>query len=135
VPRRLLHWRDRADRLSRRDPRYSLARFTACKAAFLAGGFLRDRASFVLWGYGATGKALAAALAAHDRTPECILEVHPRRIGQSIAGTPVRGLEALSTLPGRAVIVSVAGAGPRADIRAWLAARGLVEGRDFVVAA
>lgn len=135
VPRRLLLWRDRPDRLSRVDGRYSLERFTACKAAGLARGFLRDRASFALWGYGGTGKALARALALLGHRPSCILEVHPGRVGQRIAGVPVLGLEALDGLRGLPIVASVAGAGPRAEIRAHLAARGFVEERDFVVAA
>lgn len=135
VPRRLLLWRDRPDRLSRVDGRYARDRFTACKAAGLTRSFLRDSSSYVLWGYGDTGKALARALASHGRRPVCILEVHPRRIGQRIDGVPVVGLEALAGVRGTPIVASVAGAGPRAEIRAHLGARGFVEGRDFVVAA
>ena len=41
-----------------------------------------------LWGYGGTGRALAKALRAHDRHPDAIVELHPRRIGQRIQGAP-----------------------------------------------
>ena len=36
VPRRLLAWRDSAERLTRRHPAYAQERIVACKAAFLA---------------------------------------------------------------------------------------------------
>jgi glycosyltransferase involved in cell wall biosynthesis len=135
VPRRLVAWRDSANRLSRRDARYGLDRFTACKAAFLARGFLGASEGYVLWGYGDTGKALARALAEHGRRAVAIVEVHPGRIGQCIAGTPVLGLEALDAFRGTPLVVSVAGAGPRAEIRTHLTRRGFLEGRDYVCAA
>ena len=64
VPRRLLSWRDAPGRLSRTSPTYALERFTACKAAFLADSFLRGTPTYILWGYGDTGKTLRQALLA-----------------------------------------------------------------------
>jgi len=143
VPERLHLWRDQPDRLSRRDPTYGLDRFTACKAAFLADGLLRNRPSYVLWGYGDTGRALRRALLTHGRAPSHVVELHPGRLGDQcggrpgnrIHGAPVIRPEALLELRPRALVVSVAGAGPRAEIRAALAAMGFQEGRDFVCAA
>jgi glycosyltransferase involved in cell wall biosynthesis len=135
VPRRLIGWRDGAGRLSRTDPRYGLDRFPACKAHFLARGYLAGSESFVLWGYGDTGRTLARALLDVGRRPSRIVEVHPRRIGQRIGGVPVVGLDALPGVRGEPLVVSVAGPGPRAQIRAHLAALGFAEGRDFVTAA
>ena len=48
---------------------------------------------------------------------------------------PVVGPAALTALPRRPLVVSVAGAGPRAKIRAALSEMGFEELRDFVVAA
>jgi glycosyltransferase involved in cell wall biosynthesis len=135
VPRRLLLWRQGAERLSRSDPRYALARFVECKAAFLAEGFLADAPRYVLWGYGDTGRALRRALARHERHPAHIVELHPGRLGQTIHGAPVVAPDALHGLPRRPLVVSVSGAGPRAEIRAALAAMEFRELRDFVVAA
>lgn len=135
VPRRLLCWRDRSDGATRTDPRYSLAQFTACKAHYLAHGFLARGTSYVLWGYGDTGRLLRRALALHGKTPSHVLEVKASRIGQRIHGTPVVPLTALPSLRGRPIVVSVARAGPRAEIRQVLAAAGFVEGIDFVCAA
>ena len=136
VPRRLLGWRQNHGGLSRRDPRYGRDRFTACKAHFLASGLLRDRETYTLWGYGATGRALARELSRLGRTPACIVEVHPRRIGQRIRGAPVISPDELPKRPeGRALIASVAGPEARKLIRAHLMARGYRETEDFICAA
>jgi cellulose synthase/poly-beta-1,6-N-acetylglucosamine synthase-like glycosyltransferase len=135
VPRRLLSWRDRAARLSRTDPCYGLDRFTACKAAFLADGFLRDTASYVLWGYGDTGKALHRALLGHGKRPSEIVEVHPGRLGQRVHGAPVISVEELLRRRLSRVVASVAGGEARRQIRQALTAVGLEETRDFVCAA
>lgn len=135
VPRRLVAWREHGRRLTRTHPRYGLPRFTACKAHFLVRMFLASHERFALWGYGDTGRLLLGALAPFGRTASWIVDVHPRRIGQRIHGVPVVGLEGLDRVRGCPLVVSVAGARPRAEIRDYLEQRGWVELRDFVVAA
>jgi len=135
VPRRLLLWRDRPTRLSRTSPVYGLDRFTACKAAFLAAGFLASDAGYVLCGYGATGKALFRALAAHGKRPTHIVELHPGRLGKIIHGARVVPPPALAEIPRQPIVVSVAHVEPRTEARATLRAMGFIEGRDFVCAA
>ena len=135
VPRRLLAWRQREGRLSRTHPAYSIERFTACKASFLAEGFLAKSERYVLWGYGATGRALRRALSVHGRTPSAIVELHPGRLGNRIHGAPVLPPEALAGRDPEPVVVSVAGATPRARIRAELDRMGYRETEDFVCAA
>jgi len=135
VPRRLLAWREGPGRLSRRSPAYAQERFTACKAAFLAAGFLSGHPRYVLWGYGGTGRALRRALAEHGRLPARVVELHPGRLGQRIHGAPVVPPSALAEGPRLPVVVSVAGAGPRQEIRSALRAMHYVECRDFICAA
>jgi glycosyltransferase involved in cell wall biosynthesis len=135
LPRRLLAWRDAPGRLSRRDPRYAIARFTACRAHFLSAGFLRGHDHYVLWGYGRTGRLLRVALAAHGHTPSHIVEIKRGRLGQIIHGAPVIPPGALPAVRGTPIVVSVARDGPRAEIRAALARMGLVERRDYLCAA
>lgn len=135
VRRRLLAWRHQPDSLSRRDERYSLPRFTDCRAHYLAAGFLADVDRYVLWGYGRTGRELRRALAELGKTPSHIVEVMPTRIGNTIHGAPVVAIDALPALAPRPIVVSVARAGPRAEIRAALAAMGFVDGIDYVCAA
>ncbi|RPJ70734.1 MAG: glycosyltransferase family 2 protein [Acidobacteria bacterium] len=135
VPRRLLSWRDRADSLSRSDGRYGRAQFTACKAHYLAAGFLSGADDYILWGFGETGQALRRALASHGKHPSLIVEVKPSRVGKRIHGAPVIRPEALGDAARRPLVVSVAHAGPRAEIRGILTSMGFVEGLDFVCAA
>lgn len=139
VPRILLAWRESDRSLSRTGEAYGIDRFTHCKAHYLKAHFLGDRDSYVLWGYGGTGRSLRKALAARGCEPSCIVEVHPGRLGQAIRGAPVIPPQALPDLrrtngPLR-IIASVAGEGPRSLIRASLEAMGFVEGCDYVCAA
>jgi glycosyltransferase involved in cell wall biosynthesis len=135
VPRRLLAWRDSPDRLTRTAPAYARERLTALKAAMLADGLLAGRATYVLWGYGGTGRALRRALLARGRRPSHVVEVHPGRLGNRIHGAPVVPPETLTDLRRERVVASVAGAEARAKIRAALATMGFVELRDFVCTA
>ena len=135
VPRRLLCWRQGPRRLSRTSDSYSIARFTACKASFLARGFLARSDDYVLWGYGGTGRALQRALREQGKRPTAIVELHPRRLGETIQGAPVIRPERLPELPRRPVVVSVAGEIARSEIRTDLAAMGFRELRDYVCTA
>jgi glycosyltransferase involved in cell wall biosynthesis len=135
IPRRLHVWRDGPRRLWRLDARYRQERFTACKAAFLAGGLLARTDTYVLCGYGATGRALRRALLAHGKRPSHVVDVHPGRLGMRIHGAPVISIAELAAAPRRPVVASVAGETPRGLIRAALAAIGLRENADFVCAA
>ena len=135
VPRRLLLWRDHAGRLSRVDERYHEARFTWLKALHLSESFLAGFAKYVLWGYGGTGKALSEALAERGHQPSYIVEVHPGRLGQTIRNAQVIEPAALRLIPKLPLVVSVAGAIPRTQIRQALAGMGFIESSDFVCAA
>ena len=135
VARRLLSWRDGPDRLWRRSPAYATERFVALKASFLASGFLKDRDTYVLWGYGETGKALRRALEAEGKRPGTIVELHPGRLGRKIHGAPVIPPEDLRGVSGRPIVVSVARAKARGEIREILEGMGFRERTDFVCAA
>lgn len=132
---RLLHWRDGSGRLSRSSARYSIPAFTACKAEFLAEGYLKHVERYVLWGYGDTGKALAEALAQRGKHPSAIIELHPGRLGQLIRGVRVIPPEALPSLPKQPLLVSVAGLKPRTEIREALTQMGFTETLDYVCCA
>jgi glycosyltransferase involved in cell wall biosynthesis len=135
VPRRLLCWRDGAGRLTRTGPAYRRERFDELKAAALAEGFLAGSPTYVLWGYGHTGRRLRRALLRHGKQPSHIVELHPGRLGQRIHGAPVISPEELASLPRGRLIASVAGEAPRAEIRAALHRLGYRELTDFVCVA
>lgn len=135
APRRLHAWRDSDHRLSRRHPRYAIRAFVACKAEFLARGFLAAHRRYVLWGFGGTGRALRRELDRFDRRPAYVIELHPGRLGNVIHGARVVPPEALGDLPRLPVVASVAGAEARRRIRAHLDRLGLIETVDYVCAA
>ncbi len=135
VPRRLLAWREHPGRLWRNDAAYAQERFLACKAEHLARGFLAGCERYGLWGYGETGKALRRALEQHGKRPGHIVELHPGRLGETIHGAPVVRPEALPAQPRLPLVVSVAGAVARTEIRATLARLGWRELVDYVCAA
>jgi glycosyltransferase involved in cell wall biosynthesis len=135
VPERLLSWRDGPARLSRTGPAYAQQRFVACKAHYLSLSRFHVHPQYVLWGYGDTGRQLTRALAACGRHPSHIVELHRGRLGQKIAGARVIPPHELASVPYRNVVASVAGAGPRGEVRTALVGMGYVEGRDFVCAA
>jgi cellulose synthase/poly-beta-1,6-N-acetylglucosamine synthase-like glycosyltransferase len=135
VPRKLLAWRDSPTRLSRSSETYSVERFTACKAEHLAESFLAESSHYALWGYGATGRGLQRALRERGKRPAVILELHPGRIGNSIAGAPVLRPDDWLRSPRHRLVVSVAGAAARSEIRTALSRAGLRDGTDYVCAA
>jgi glycosyltransferase involved in cell wall biosynthesis len=135
VPRRLLAWRHSSDRLSRRDPRYADLRFVACKAEFLAAGFLQGSREYLLWGFGRTGRALARELRARGRHPAAIVELDPRKLGQRIHGALVVPPEALPAPGELPLLASVAGIDARTRIRAHLDARGWREREHYLCCA
>jgi hypothetical protein len=135
LPRRLLFWRDSPNRYSRVAEHCKMDRIAECKAWFLCESLLKDHAEYTLWGYGHTGRRLRRLLSTRGKRPAQIIELHPGRIGQRIAGAPVITPEGLLAAPRRPLVVSVAGEGPRGQIRAFLSERGFVESVDFVCAA
>lgn len=135
VPTKLVGWRDGPNRLSRTSRACRSDRIVACKAHHLARGFLAGTEDYVLWGYGDTGRTLCKALFEHGKRPSHIVELHPGRIGQRIAGAPVISHAVLPDVPRRPVVVSVSGLVARSEIRHALAGMGFVELVDFVCAA
>jgi glycosyltransferase involved in cell wall biosynthesis len=135
VPKKLVAWRNEPGRLSQNSESYSVESFTACKAAHLAESFLADSDDYTLWGYGATGRNLQRALRKLGKQPATILELHPGRIGNTIASAPVIHPDDWLRAPRHRLVVSVAGAKPRSEIRAALKRAGLRDGTDYVCAA
>ena len=134
-PETLLDWRDRAERLTRTDPRYRVERFRDLKVAALGRGPLAGGRPSVVWGAGPVGKALARALADAGHAVVAFVEVDVDKIGQRIQGAPVVGLERVGQFPGALHLAAVGQPGARARIRTEAARLGLAEGRDLVALA
>ena len=131
VPETLLDWRESAERLTRTDGRYALARHVALKAAWLADGPLADRREVALWGAGQTGRAFARALSVHGVSVALFLEVDAKKIGRTISGAPVHSYEEAERVRGLPLLVAVGAPGARELIRSELSRRGFEETRDY----
>src|SRR4030095_8219131 len=110
-----LRWRDGSGRLTRVDPRYAAARFQALKVEALLAGPLRGGRRVVRWGGGPIGKGGARALG--GARVAAFVEVAPGRIGQTIHGAPVVGLQSAGEFPGALHLAAVGHAGARQRTR------------------
>jgi cellulose synthase/poly-beta-1,6-N-acetylglucosamine synthase-like glycosyltransferase len=135
VPRRLLAKRWHSQCLSRRSEVYAAERFLQCKASHLADSFLEQSDRYVLWGYGQTGRALRRALAERGKRAVAIVEVHPRRLGNTIHGAPVIAPDSLLAWREHPLVASVSGTDARNQIRVALSRMGYREWDEFVCAA
>ena len=134
TPETLLSWRDTPARLTRRDPRYAPGRFLALKIEALERGPLGPGRAAVVWGAGPVGKGWAKALLARGHTVAAFVEVDRRKIGGTIHGAPVVGVD--SAVGKDALHLAAVGQrGAREKIRAEAARRGLVDGRDLLAVA
>lgn len=137
VPRALLTWSDSPTRLTRSDPRYSVAAFYAVKAPFLARAVqasLDGRAVWV-WGAGRVTRGRARWLENAGLAVRGFIDVDPKKWGRHRDGRRVVGPEAVPNPEQALIIALVAKRGARELIRAHLRSRRYEEGRDFWVAA
>jgi glycosyltransferase involved in cell wall biosynthesis len=139
VPRVLLTWHDAPTRLTRTDARYSPDAFFRAKAEWIARELARVAGGkqIFVWGAGRHTRKRAAHLTAHGVTIAGYVDVDAKKTGRRLGGTglPVLADEALPK-PGEIFVLSyVTTRGARDYNRAKLAARGYVEGRDFLLCA
>jgi glycosyltransferase involved in cell wall biosynthesis len=132
VPEILLGWTDGAERLSRRDDRYSLANFQRAKAHFLARLPRARDHGVVLWGAGPIGKRMARLLKRESAHVHRFIEVNPRKIGVTIAGVPVIDVDSERADDDALHLAAVGQPGRRGEIRRCAAALNLIEGDDFL---
>jgi hypothetical protein len=131
LPATLLGWRESPGRATRTDPRYALARHVALKADALARGPLAGRTEVALWGAGPTGKAFADALAVHRISVALFVEVDRAKIGRTIRGAPVVGVDGVGRARGLPLLVAVGAPGARELIRAELTRAGFAETVEY----
>jgi glycosyltransferase involved in cell wall biosynthesis len=132
VPETLLRWRDSPGRLTRSDPRYGDACRHRMRAHFLARMAAVKERGVVIAGAGPIGKTLAVELRARGVAVRGFFEVHPRRIGETIHGAEVAGLDRFGSRWREAVLLSAVGVpGGRAQVAGLAEEAGYVEGEDF----
>lgn len=135
VPEVLLHWREHAGRVSRRDQRYVLEAFCRCKVHFLLRSLLRRRQGAVVWGAGPVGKRFGRELRRQGVSLRAFVDLDPRKIGQHIHGAPVVAPRQIGEYRQSLVLAAVGSPGARDEIREDLSLSGWTEGLDFCVVA
>lgn len=129
VPTKVMLWRDRADRLTRTDPRYRRDAFDRLKWDFLERRILPERQRIALWCGRLGSKPWLERLIALGK------DVTVVDIGRAKVrlGRPVVPPESLAALDIDLLLVSVGSRGARDEIRRYLAQRlpNLVEGRHW----
>ncbi len=140
VPRVLHYWRDRADRLTRTDPRYAVERFLECKAEHLALGPVGACRELIIWGSGPTGRRLSKHLLRRGAPLTAFVDIDPAKWGRTVRGVeviPPSGLEPFAVRRGEGLLLlaAVSSRGARAKIRAALDSNGWRETVDYWCAA
>lgn len=139
VPQVLFEWRERPERLTRTDSRYSLENFLRAKAHYLRRGPLQARDAVILWGAGMMGRRLSKHLLREGVPLRAFVDIDPRKIGRTRRGLPILPPEALLEQWGRynnpALLTAVGARNARLLIRERLEALGLKEGQDWWSAA
>jgi glycosyltransferase involved in cell wall biosynthesis len=143
VPRPLVTWRDRPDRLTRADLRYRddrrkrLVHGHLVDALVAAGEVERP---LLVWGAGAYGRRHVRGLreAAEARGVRlafrAFLDIDPHKVGRVVQGDlPVLDAAALTPPDGALILVAVASGGARPLIEARLAGRGWQRERDYMI--
>ncbi len=142
IDRPVLRWRHSSQRLTFKDPRYSLERFVEARARYLSAKLIAMREArganetakrVVVWGAGPTGKRLARAMEPHGVRAAMFVDIDPMKIGRTARGVPIVDMNAID-LERDFVVVAVGSRGARGLIRAELAKRGAVEGRHYLCA-
>ena len=139
LPQVLLEWRERAERLTRTDGRYSLENFLRAKAHYLARGPLAGREAILIWGAGMVGRRLSKHLLRQGLPLAAFIDIDPRKIGRTRRGLPILPPEELPEVwthyEAPALLAAVGARGARQLIRQRLTALGLREGLDWWSAA
>lgn len=113
-PQPVTRLQDRPDRLTRSDPRYRRAAFTALKMEHLAQTRLRTPARVAVWGAGRSGRPWIRWLLAQGHVVPMVVDLFVKTARQ---GVPVRPPAALAQAELDLLLVAVGARGARAEIR------------------
>lgn len=136
LPQTVLKWRDHPQRTSRVDPRYNTENFYRHKAAFIAAWLKKHGHSAVrVWSGGRRSRRRIDAVRDAGIEITTFIDVHPRRVGQMIAGTRVIHPDTLQSEREGFILVYVGSRGVRGIVGQWLSENHFKEGKDFLFAA
>lgn len=132
-------WRERTDRMTRTDPRFSRDALCARKMAALRETKALDARPIFIAGAGKEGGRVGRALVALGLRPALYFDVSPARIGRLRHGAQVVDAKELAdrkaAAPDAFLIAAVGTSGSRAIVRGHLTAAGFHEPDDAVVVA
>ena len=122
----ILDWRDHSRRLTRNHHCYTDDAFTRCKKMHLLQGPLKRRKKVALWGAGQTGKPWLRWLKKEGYQVPFVIDVSPKKIGQTIHGVKVISPDELPhASPGFPIMLGAVGAaGARREISTFLESKG-----------
>ncbi len=119
----VLDWIDAPTRTTRNNPRYSPAAFDDCRRRHLLQGPLREIEEVDVWGVGTTGKPWIRWLQSEGRRVRHLIDVSPRKIGQTIHQCKVIAPSELPVPDNTPLIVAVGAANAREEIETFLESR------------
>jgi glycosyltransferase involved in cell wall biosynthesis len=134
----VLEWRDRADRLTRSDERYSVDAFYRAKAPYLARWLARHNPHHprvIVWGSGRTSRQRLNPLLAEGIEVEAYVDIDPNKTGWKIDGVPVMKPAELASPNECFVLQWVGSRGARELIQRELEGRGFEIGKNFMLCA
>jgi hypothetical protein len=137
LPQNIVRIRDRADRLTRTDPRYDKAGFRRVRQAFLAAGPLATRSRVIVWGGKKGARPWLQWLAKQGHELVAVIDSFPGPAptggARTRGGSPLLLPKDLPGLQADLLLVAVGRRGARELIRAEIAERcpDWKEGRDW----
>jgi glycosyltransferase involved in cell wall biosynthesis len=138
VEQSLLEWRERPERLTRTDPRYSLEAFSQAKAPYLVRWLASNNPHhprLIVWGAGRTTRRRLAPALSLGLEVEAWVDIDPKKIGWNVNGAPVIAPASLPP-PGEAFVLAAVGKrGARALIETELHRQGYTRGLDCLFCA
>ena len=123
VPDTVLDWIDTPERTTRNHPRYSPDAFDRCRRKHLLKGPLAQIETVDVWGAGQTGKPWVRWLQSEGLSVRRLIDVSPRKIGQTIHGTRVISPQQLPPPDNVPLIIAVGADRARVQIEPFLRQR------------
>lgn len=116
----VLDWIDDPSRTTRNDPRYSPEAFDRCRRKHLLIGPLAQTTQVDVWGAGQTGKPWVRWLQSENKQIRHLVDVSPKKIGQTIHGAKVVAPNHLPAPDDTPLIVAVGAEKAREQIESFL---------------
>jgi len=130
IPEVVLDWTDGPGRLTRSHENYSADAFDRCRREHLRKGPMSGVKRVGFWGAGQTGKPWLRWLGECGISVDWVVDVSPRKVGETIHGAKVIPPGDLPGPDGSPLLIAVGAPGARELIEENLRARGYVSGED-----